>query len=78
MANFDVQVQYSFRDMAKPLKPIKVSGEDTVYNQVEEAFKLRTKNFEMKGEDALHERADACVINSINAVLNKIEQAPRE
>ena len=70
---YDREILESFKRMPKPQKPIKVFGTDSIYNEVEEFFRLNTKEFELKGEDGLNERADNCIINSINAQTNPVE-----
>ena len=64
--------------MDRPHKPIKVSGEHTIYNFVEECHKFKAKQFELKGEDGLHERVDVCHIVSVNARGNPVEPPPIE
>ena len=76
MQTYDREILESFHRMPKPQKPIKVSGSGSIYNEVEEFFRLNTKDFELKGEDGLHERVDNCIINSINAQTNPIEPCP--
>ena len=78
MNQFDTNVLENFKEMEKPHKPIKVSGSDTIYNFVEECHKFKAKNFELKGEDGLHERVDVCHIVSVNARGNPIEPPPME
>ena len=78
MSQFDTNVLENFRDMERPHKAIKVSGESTIYNFVEECHKFKAKNFELKGEDGLHERVDICNIVSVNARGNPVEPPPIE
>ena len=76
MQQFDQSVLHNFKDMDRPQKPIKVSGEQTIYNFVEECHKFKAKQFELKGEDGLHERVDFCQIISVNARGNPVEACP--
>ena len=78
MQMYDREILENFYRMPKPQKPIKVSGSGSIYNEVEEFFRLNTKDFELKGEDGLHERVDNCIINSINAQTNPVEPTPKE
>ena len=78
MSHFDQNVLENFRDMEKPHKPIKVTGDSTIYNFVEECHKFKAKKFELKGEDGLHERVDVCHIVSVNARGNPVEAPPQE
>ena len=77
MLQFDRQILESFRDMA-PHRPIKVYGQQTLYNFVEECHKFKTKQFELKGEDGLQDRADVCKIFSVNARSNTVEPPPMD
>ena len=78
LAQFDRTVLENFRDMDRPLKPIKISGNNTIYNFVEECHKFKTREFELKGEDGFVERSEICHIISINARGNPIEAPPVE
>ena len=78
MSQFDRHVQENFRDMDKPLKPIKITGEQTTYNFVEECYRFKPKSFELKGEEGLLERADICNIISTNARCNRVEPPPAD
>ena len=51
LSKFDRAVLEQFCVLEKPMKAIKVTGQDTIYNFVEECHKFKTKQFEMKGDD---------------------------
>ena len=77
MSQFDRQVLMAFSELQPSHnKPIKISGVNTEYNFVEDCASFKTKNFEMKGEDGLNQRADTCHINSIHARGNPYEMPP--
>ena len=78
MAQFDREILECFRDMEKPSKPIKIYGEKTTYNFVEECHKFKAKKFELKGDEGFTEAAEVCEIISVNARNNPIETTPQE
>ena len=78
MGSFDLEVFKSFRYMHSIHKPIKITGDNTIYNFVEEVHNFKIGDFELKSDDGLHERADHCQLVSVNARNNPVEPAPLE
>ena len=76
MQQFDRQVLIAFSELQSSHKPIKLTGQNTEYNFVEECSSFKTKQFEMKGDDGLHQHVDVCHINSISARGNAFEVPP--
>ena len=78
MSSFDQQVLESFKDMAKPSKPLKLTGVKTNYNFVDDCQVFKPKNCELKGEDGFQAKCEALELISINARNNRIDPPPAE
>ena len=54
-------------------KPTKLTGSNTLYNNVEETWVFKTKDVDIKGDDNFHVVSEYCNIYSVNARNNPIE-----
>ena len=58
-------------------KPTKISGHCTTYNNVEEVWRFTLRQMEIKDEN-FKENSDYCLLFSMSAKNNPVEQAPVE